>query len=68
MFSYYFLAASGSSGDTMGIVLPGSPSTPFDREHYHRIRSFQQIPDPILPPLHPVAEKPQEVSADDLPF
>ena len=53
----------------MGIVLPGSPSTLFDREHYQRIRSSQQIPAPFLPPLSPQPhDEPQEGSPDDLPF
>ena len=52
----------------MGIALPGSPSNPFDREHYHRIRFSQQTPAPFLPPLQPISEEPQEGSPDDLPF
>ena len=53
----------------MGIVLPGSASTLFDREHYHRMRSSQQIPAPFQSPLPPQPhDEPQEGSADDLPF
>ena len=53
----------------MGIVLPGSASTLFDREHYHRMRSSQQIPAPFQPPLPPQPhDEPQEGSPDDLPF
>lgn len=53
----------------MGIVLPGSASTLFDREHYQRMRSSQQIPAPFQSPLPPQPhDEPQEGSPDDLPF
>lgn len=49
-----------------GIVLPQSPSTIFDQQHYRRENSNYAPAIPIPP--QPTEEKPQDVCADDLPF
>lgn len=46
-----------------GVVLPISPSTPFDQQHYKLGNSIY-----VPPPPSPISSRPQDISDDYLPF